>query len=142
MHCTPCNNVNNKVYLSGTEAASTYFCLRAYEDESAQLCASGSWSIFCWSETLHILCGIVLPISEMLYVRMSLKEETDRRAEGRRKGEREKEQGERSVNKKTTEPEDVGHPQEISGRPVIEKEAIEENSLSHTKEKWIARGSG
>lgn len=43
---------------------------------------------------------------------------------------------------KNTEPEDVGHPQEISGRPVIEKEANEENSLSHTKEKWIARGSG
>lgn len=43
--------------------------------------------------------------------------------------------------KKNTEPEDVGHPQEISGRPVIEKEATEENSLSHTKEKWTARGS-
>lgn len=57
-------------------------------------------------------------------------------------GEHEQEQGERSVNRKATEPEDVGQPQEVSGMPVIEKEAIEENSLSHTKEKQIARGSG
>lgn len=124
---------------------STYYAFvqtETFSPESAQLCLSGSWCILGLKETLHILCGILLPISEMLYVKMSFKSQTDRGREKRGIGEQEKEQGERSVDKKTTEPEDVGHPQEIPGRPVIEKQANEENSLSHTKEKWIARGSG
>lgn len=45
-----------------------------------------------------------------------------------RKEEREKEHGERSVNK-NNELQDVAHPEEISGTPLIEKEANEEQLI-------------
>lgn len=62
-----------------------------------------------------------------------MKRKTDKPRE-RQEGEYEKGQGKRSVKRKYEG--NVGHPQEISGRQVKGKEETEDNSLSHTKQKW------
>lgn len=82
MHCITGNVLNNGIHLSGTNAMSTYLWFGAYEDISTHLCASGSWSIFGWKEILHILCGTVLSIPEMLFVRMRQTDKQEEREKG------------------------------------------------------------
>lgn len=118
--CTWTKVVINVYFGFGNNTAPVYLCFCAYKGDSAALCESGSCSIF-WVEITPAYC--LRSIDGCSWNAICVAER-----EILRKEEREKEHGERSVNK-NNELQDVAHPEEISGTPLIEKEANEEQLI-------------